>query len=177
VLGGCVCEHGLELIEALRATLGRQVRLLAPDAFTPGVPAVDYATIADAAEGLYITVAGLPSERLPAAGRRFAAAFAPGRRAAEVDPYVVNAAQATEVLLAAIARSNGTRPSVASELLSTRVADGLIGSFGFEQHGNPTPAPISVFRLDFSARPVFIGSARMPAVLDRAITPSARLFD
>jgi YVTN family beta-propeller protein len=178
VLGGCVCEHGFELIEALRSTLGREVRLLAPDAFTPGED--DYATIADAAEGLYITVAGPPSERLPAAGRRFVAAFAPGRRPAEVDPYVVNAAQATEVLLSAIARSNGTRPSVASELFATRVTGGLIGSFGFDARGNPTRTPVSVFRLHLAGGGgghVSQGGSIRGAALDRVITPPRRLLD
>jgi DNA-binding SARP family transcriptional activator/DNA-binding beta-propeller fold protein YncE/ABC-type branched-subunit amino acid transport system substrate-binding protein len=175
VLGGCVCENGLALINALRADLGARPKLLAPDAFTPSD--ADYSTIADAAEGLYITTPGLPSERLPAAGRRFAASFAPGRLLREFDPYVVDAAQATEVLLAAIARSNGTRPSVANELLATHVTGGLIGSFGFDQRGDPTTAPISVFRLDFSARPHLISGVPMPAVLDRVITPPARFLD
>jgi branched-chain amino acid transport system substrate-binding protein len=174
VLGGCVCENGLPLIEALRTALGTRAKLLAPDAFTPGVE--DYSTIADAAEGLYIAKPGLAADRLPAAGKRFAAAFAPGRPLNTIDPYVVYTAQATELLLTAIARSNGTRPSVAGELLSTRVTDGLIGSFGFDQRGNATPALVRVFRVDFSARSSISGVS-VPAVLDRVISPSPHLLD
>jgi DNA-binding SARP family transcriptional activator/DNA-binding beta-propeller fold protein YncE/ABC-type branched-subunit amino acid transport system substrate-binding protein len=176
VLGGCVCENGLALIAALRPVLGPRPKLLAPDAFTPSEE--DYSTIADAAEGLYVTNPGLPSQRLPAAGRRFAAAFAPGREPSEIDSFVVYAAQATELLLAAIARSNGTRPSVASELLETGVTGGLLGSFEFDRNGNPTRAPISVFRLHFPApAQVVSGAPFRGAVLDRVITPSAQLLD
>jgi DNA-binding SARP family transcriptional activator/ABC-type branched-subunit amino acid transport system substrate-binding protein/streptogramin lyase len=170
VLGGCVCENGLALIAALRSTLGETPEFLAPDAFTPSEE--DYSVIADAAEGLYITTAGLPPARVGAVGRRFAARFALGRHVRDLDPYVLYAAQAAEVLLAAIARSNGTRPSVADELLDTRVTRGLLGSFAFDREGDPTPAPISVYRLDFER------AARAPsgmpirgAVLDRVITP------
>jgi DNA-binding SARP family transcriptional activator/DNA-binding beta-propeller fold protein YncE/ABC-type branched-subunit amino acid transport system substrate-binding protein len=169
VLGGCVCANGLPLIEALRSMLGPRPKLLAPDAFTPSEE--DYSLIRKAANGLYITVAGLPSERLPLAGRRFTAAFSPGRAPSEIDPYVVYAAQATEVLLAAIKRSNGTRPSVTSEVLATRVTNGLIGSFAFDQRGNPTRAPIAVYRIDFSDNADTAEWLPMPAVLDRVMTP------
>jgi hypothetical protein len=52
----------------------------------------------EAADGMMISRAGLPLDRLPAAGARFVARF----RAAigdEPDPYSVYAAQATEVML------------------------------------------------------------------------------
>jgi branched-chain amino acid transport system substrate-binding protein len=176
VLGGCVCESGFALIQALRAELGHGVELLAPDAFTPSEE--DYSAIADAADGLYITNPGLPSSRLPAAGRRFLAAFAPRRRPNEIDPYVVYAAQAAEVLLAAVARSNGTRTSVASELLETRVTGGLLGTFAFDRNGNPTTTPVAVFRLHFPARaPVVVSGIPFPgATLDRVIAPPATLL-
>jgi branched-chain amino acid transport system substrate-binding protein len=176
VLGGCVCEHGLALVDGLREALGQSVKLLAPDAFTPNEE--DYSLIADAADGLYITSPGIPSARLPAAGRRFAAAFAPGRPLERLDPYVVYAAQAAELLLAAIARSNGTRASVAAELLATRVTGSLLGSFEFDRNGNPTRTPISVFRLHLRAPAQPVSGAPFPgAVLDRIITPPARLLD
>jgi len=103
--------------------------------------------------------------------------IAPGRPLSELDPFALYAAQATEVLLDAIARSNGTRASVASELLGTRVNDGLIGSFGFDRHGNPTPAPITILRIDFSAFERLVGATMLPVVLDRVLTPPPRLFE
>jgi branched-chain amino acid transport system substrate-binding protein len=175
VLGGCVCENGLPLIGALRSALGPRVKLLASDGFTWTSP--DYSTIADAADGLYITGHALPVDRLPAPGRRFASALARDLRVSEVDPFAVYAAQATEVLIAAVARSNGTRSSVAGKLLSTRVTDGLIGTFDFDRHGDPTPAPISVFRLDFSAPRALVDPLLPHAVLDRVIAPPPGLLE
>jgi len=52
-----------------------------------------------------------------------------------------------------------------------------IGEAWRPEPASPHAGPISVFRLDFSARPNFIGSAALPAVLDWVITLSARLLD
>ena len=53
--------------------------------------------------------------------------------------YALQTAQATEVVLQAIERSDGTRASVLRELHATRIRDGLLGSFGFDRHGDMTP--------------------------------------
>ena len=55
-----------------------------------------------------------------------------------VNTFTPYAAQSTEVLLAAIAASDGTRASVSHQLLSVRVTDGILGSFGFDQNGDMT---------------------------------------
>ena len=64
------------------------------------------------ADGAYLVVAGVPVERLGEAGRDFVTHFATaiGR---SPHPYAVYAAQAASLLLDAIARSNGTRRSIA----------------------------------------------------------------
>jgi ABC-type branched-subunit amino acid transport system substrate-binding protein len=49
-------------------------------------------------------------------------------------------AQATEVLLDAIADSDGTRSSVSERLLGVRVTDGILGSFDFDANGDRTSA-------------------------------------
>jgi hypothetical protein len=78
--------------------------------------------------------------------------------------------------LAAIGHSNGTRPSIAAELLDTRISGGLLGSIAYDRNGNPTRAPIAVFRLEFPARGRPTGSFPTPgAVLDRVITPRIAL--
>ena len=58
------------------------------------------------------------------------------------------AAQATEVLLDAIARSDGTRASVVEELFATKVENGIIGSFTFDRLGDIDPAPVGVYRYE-----------------------------
>jgi branched-chain amino acid transport system substrate-binding protein len=178
VLGGCICENGPRLVRDLRAILDRHVALLAPDAFVPPPDDDSFLRARAAFDGLYITTPGLPVERLGRAGDKFRRAFMRGRRGAELDSYAVHAAQATKVLLDAIARSNGTRASVASELLESHVTSDLLGSFTFDRNGDPSSAPVSVFRLDLSGPPRVVAGARVPgAVLDRVITPPRRLVD
>ena len=61
-----------------------------------------------AAEGAWVSVAGLPNSQLKGAGKAFLAAFTKANGKAP-DPYSVYAAQAAVVMLNAIAKSNGTR--------------------------------------------------------------------
>jgi ABC-type branched-subunit amino acid transport system substrate-binding protein len=56
--------------------------------------------------------------------------------------------QATEVLLQAIARSDGTRASVVRELFATRMKDGILGSFSFDRNGDIVPRPVGLYRLE-----------------------------
>jgi ABC-type branched-subunit amino acid transport system substrate-binding protein len=51
-------------------------------------------------------------------------------------------------VLAAIARSDGTRASVLDAMRHTRVTDGILGSFGFDRNGDITPARVAVLRVD-----------------------------
>ena len=56
-------------------------------------------------------------------------------------------AQAAEVLLDAIAASDGTRRSVTAQLFRSRVRDGLLGSFGFDRNGDTTLRRIFIHRI------------------------------
>ena len=60
---------------------------------------------------------------------------------------VLHAAQAAEVVLAAIARSDGTRASVLREIQATRVRGGILGTFRFDRNGDITPAKLPVLRV------------------------------
>lgn len=59
----------------------------------------------------------------------------------------VYAAQAAEVIFDAIARSNPTRESVLRELFSTRVQNGLLGSFSFDANGDITESPVTILKV------------------------------
>ena len=60
---------------------------------------------------------------------------------------MLEAAQATETVLAAIARSDGTRASVLDELQNTREQDSILGDFAFDPYGDITPAQFTVLRV------------------------------
>jgi branched-chain amino acid transport system substrate-binding protein len=112
-----------------------------------------------------VSAPGVPNEQLPAAGRQFVAAF--GRAVGEVPgPYPAYAAQAAEVLLDAIGRSNGTRASVTKELLTTRVKNGILGTFSIDGNGDTTAGAITIYRITRGKPTVF-----------RVITPPSRLVE
>ena len=50
------------------------------------------------------------------------------------------AGQAAEVMLDAIAASDGTRQSILEQLFATSVTDGIVGSFHFNENGDPQDA-------------------------------------
>ena len=131
------------LIQDLRAELG-QVPIITPDSFAANDIARELGPIGD---GLLTTVPGIPHSALPPAGRKFLREFGPTAAApgAQGGP---EAAQATEVLLDAIARSDGTRASVVEELFATKVENGILGSFSVDRFGDIDPAPVGVYRYE-----------------------------
>jgi len=144
-LAGYSFLNGSRLLRHLRAVLGRRVRILAPDGFSEFRDLIEQAGAA--AEGLVVSVATLPPDRLPPSGRPFADAF---RKAigGPVDPYSPTTAQATEVLLDAIAASDGTRASVTRNLFRMRVEDGILGSFEFDANGDTTGGGVTMYRIE-----------------------------
>ena len=144
-LGGIVCNNGVKLIKDLGAVLGRGVTLSGPDGWTPFSAT---AGAGAAAQGMYISVAGLPISKLGKSGRAFLKAFAKYQRQSVVDPYAVYSAQIAQILMRAIGNSNGTRPSVVRNMMRTRVTNGLMGTFRFDAKGDICPnQTISFYRL------------------------------
>ena len=171
-VGGLVDTNAGAVVRALRARLGRQVDLLGPSGLTPVSLLVKSSN--RSALGMYLSLAGVVTEGLPPAGARWAKRFGETQKGRPVEPSAVYAAQATEVLLDAIARSDGTRASVVRELFATRVTDGLLGSFGFDANGDISESPVTIVQIQRpgSANTILdVGGARI-AKLER---PSPRL--
>jgi branched-chain amino acid transport system substrate-binding protein len=143
-LGGALIENEGHLIRELRAALPR-ARLLAPDGFSATDALVDVA--GSAAEGMTVTISGTPAEALGPQGRKFVAGFSEDLGVTP-ETYSVYAAQAAEVVLDAIARSEGTRASVVRELFRTRVQDGIVGDFSITATGDTTARAISAYRIE-----------------------------
>ena len=144
-VGGLICENGGLLIKDLRGTLGPKVRLLLPDGFTP------ISTVAQgagaAANGAYVSVAGLPIDKLKGPGKAFYTAFAKSLHGEPVAQYAIYAAQAAVVMLNAIAHSNGTRSSVATQVLKTNLPNTLTGAVKFNSNGDVTGGPVAIYRI------------------------------
>jgi branched-chain amino acid transport system substrate-binding protein len=125
----------------LRARLGRGPALIGSDGFAQFDRLRESGR---AAQGMYVANYGIPNAKLPPAGRRLLAAAE--RPKDDADNSFAYGAQAAEILLDAIARSDGTRASVNRELRATRVEDGILGDIRFDEEGDLVEGPVTIYR-------------------------------
>jgi branched-chain amino acid transport system substrate-binding protein len=170
-IAGLGSEGGGRVVMALRDRLGSRIKIMAADPFFPIADVLAF--VGPAAHGLYFSATDVPPRAQPLAGRRFA------RDTGTLDAPVFGmlpAGQTTELLLDAIARSDGTRASVLGELRGAKVEDGILGDFRIDRYGDITPARLAIFRItgatppDAPVFPQYEG-----AVLDRVIEVPATL--
>jgi branched-chain amino acid transport system substrate-binding protein len=146
LIAGIVDNHGGQLLRDLRAALGARIAILAPDGFSPVTSVVDDA--GRSAERMYVSIPGPPADRLTGRGKAFVDAFGATVGGPENVPAdAVYAAQATEVMLGAIAVSDGSRVSVADKLFETDVDDGLMGTFAIDANGDTTAGAVSIVQV------------------------------
>jgi branched-chain amino acid transport system substrate-binding protein len=161
------------LVADLRSALGNQVALVGDDGFLP-IPVLLRQT-RGLARGMYITAAAAFPGNLPVAGRDFLRRFAAAHPEQPTSGFTAYAAQAAEVLLAAIGNSDGTRRSVTAELLRVRVRDGVLGTFGFDAQGDPTRAIVTVFRVSPGGHIDGLPFDYQDSVVSALITPDMNL--
>jgi branched-chain amino acid transport system substrate-binding protein len=142
-VAGDLGTAGPRLIAQLTAVLGPRVRLIGGDAFSPA-PLVEAA--GSRVDGMILSIAVLPTSNLPPNGRRFAAEFQK-RYSQQPCCYSVHDAQATELLLDAIAKAGGSRGDVARYLIGARVRDGLLGDFQIDRNGDTTLNTIGIYQI------------------------------
>jgi branched-chain amino acid transport system substrate-binding protein len=149
-LGGLICENGGQVIKDKVAVLGDNVEdpsqgvvLLAPDGFTTQAT-IDEAGAASA--GMFSSVAGVPADQLTGAGKEFVDSFMAETGAEPpLEPYTAYAAQAAEVLLAAIEAGGDDRAAVVEALFTTSIEDGILGSFELNENGDPSVGPVTIY--------------------------------
>lgn len=171
-VGGLLDTNAARVVRDLRSRLGQDVDLLAPDGLTPLPLFVEQA--GSAALGTYVSLAGVVTERLPRRGKAFVERFQRTQSGAAVEPSAVYAAQAADVLLDAIARSDGTRTSIVDELSRTKITGGLLGSFGFDENGDITESPVTILQVRSGGTSKRIQSVE-GGVVARVVRPSASL--
>jgi ABC-type branched-subunit amino acid transport system substrate-binding protein len=113
------------------------VKLFAPDGFTTQ-QTIDEAGAA--AQGMFMSVAGVPIDEFQGEGAEFAEAFKPRLGGKEIDPYAIYGAQAARIMLDAIAASDGSRADVMAKMFEAEVQDGYLGSFTINENGDPEGA-------------------------------------
>lgn len=144
-LGGILDSGGAIVLRALRRALGPEPEILLADGFTPTSLLVRQA--GRAADGAYVSISGLINESLPPRGRRFGASFGATLPGVDIEPSAIYTAEATQVLLDAIARSGGTGAGVLDELFRTSLRRGLTGSIRFDDRGDILAPPITILRI------------------------------
>jgi len=158
---------GVTTVAALRAGLRRDVPIVVTDWFA-GFP-LFYHLAGRSIDGVYASTGGEPNAYLPRAGRRFAIR--------DSSPYAWGApygAAAAQVLLDAIARSNGTRASVTKELFATRIRS-AVGNITIDRNGDPQTASITIFRLAYGKHNSTNQSDFQDSVINRIIVPPPRI--
>src|SRR5262245_20193320 len=140
-LGGIVCNNGVKLLKDLRSVLGTKPVFGGPDGWTPYEATLKAGS---AAQKMYVSYAGLPLENInkTKTGHAFIKSFSKYLKLPKGQlppPYAVYQAQAAQVMLTAIGKSNGTRGSVTKALFKVRVKNGIMGSFHFDKNGDILP--------------------------------------
>ena len=161
------------VLRDLRAVLGPRVPIIGMTGFLP--ISILIANGGRAAEGVHITSPGLLPDRLDAAGRRFVRDFGATQRGHRVTNFDVYAAAATEVLLNAIARSDGTRASVTRALAATKLDDSPLGPLALDRNGELTSSPVTVVRVERGGGDPNQILGVDGGVTEDVITPPARL--
>jgi branched-chain amino acid transport system substrate-binding protein len=137
-LGGLIDENGAQVIKDKVAVLGPNngaVKLFAPDGFTTQAT-IDEA--GGAAQDMLMSVAGQPIDAFKGTAKAFADGLRSGPLAGKaIDPYAIYGGEAAQVLLDAIAASDGSRSDVISKMFATDLDNSLLGGFSFNKEGDP----------------------------------------
>jgi ABC-type branched-subunit amino acid transport system substrate-binding protein len=175
LLAGFGSEAG-PLIRALRRRFGSRLTVIAGDGF---LPIRD--TLKDTgagADGIYVSLPVAATQSVTPAGHRVLAAFQKTQRGAPLPSgtYLPETLQAAETVVAAIARSDGTRASVLDQIRTSRTTSGILGGFDFDRDGDMTPAPFAILRITGGHSGPGLAPDFRGAVVDRTVRASTELL-
>jgi DNA-binding SARP family transcriptional activator/ABC-type branched-subunit amino acid transport system substrate-binding protein len=144
-LGGFLGDPDLApLIHHLRAA-APGAQLIGPDGLASFPDLMR--DVGPAVEGMTVSEPEIAPSLLRGTGQRFVTQFAK-QIGGNFYPWTAYGAQAADVLLDAIARSDGTRASVTKALFATHVRDGIIGSFALTSTGDTTAGSVTIIRIE-----------------------------
>jgi branched-chain amino acid transport system substrate-binding protein len=137
-IGGLIDENSGQLINDKVAILGPNtgVKLMLPDGFTTDAVFQRSEGGTPNAKDAYFSVAGVGIDKYKGAALTFINGFKSTLGGKAVDPYAILGAQAGQVLLNAIKDSDGSRSDVLAKVYATKVTNGLIGNFEFNENGD-----------------------------------------
>ena len=172
-IGGLIDENSGQLINDKVAILGPNngaVKLMLPDGFTTDAVFQRSEGGTPNAKDAYFSVAGVGIDKYKGAALKFINGFKSTLGGKAVDPYAILGAQAGIVLLNAIKDSDGTRPDVIKKVFATKVDNGLIGNFEFNENGDLSGAKGAAVLFT-----IYKGTNKLNTLLTTA--PEANLVD
>jgi branched-chain amino acid transport system substrate-binding protein len=145
VLAGLTDQNGGTLIDDKVKVLGsnEKVPLVAFDGFA------QQSTIDDAGEpsaGMFASIPGSAPENLSADGVAFASDLADSLDGATVEQFAPYAAEATSVLLDAIATGGTDRAAVTEAVFDTKGGGGIFNPYDIGPNGDPTVGPVTILK-------------------------------
>ena len=171
-IGGLIDENSGQLINDKVKVLGdnNTVKLMLPDGFTTDAIFDRAEGGTPQASGAYFSVAGVGIDKYTGAAKTFINGFKAQLGGKPVDPYAILGAQAAQVLLDGIAKSDGDRSDVISKVFASKVSDGLIGSFEFNKNGDLSGAKGAAVLFT-----IYTGTNHLKTILTTA--PDPKLVD
>jgi DNA-binding SARP family transcriptional activator/ABC-type branched-subunit amino acid transport system substrate-binding protein len=165
------------LIRALRARFGGGLPLIAGDGFLAIPDTLKMA--GTAAKGMYLSDSLATTENLTPAGKRLVSAFEQTQPGARVPTgtYLPEELEAAQIVIDAIAHSNGSRASVLQQLRLSKLRTGLFGGFHFDRNGDITPGPFTIFRITGGRGTPGLAPDYRGSVVDRTIRVPTGLLD
>jgi len=125
-IGGLIDENSGQLINDKVSILGSndQVKLMLPDGFTTDAVFDRSQGGTPNAKGAFFSVAGVGIDKYKGAALKFINGFKSTLNGKPVDPYAILGAQAGQVLLDAIEKSDGSRSDVIAKVFATKCRTG-----------------------------------------------------
>ena len=131
---GSIIEHNPgKIAKDLRAILGPNVKYMVPDGVYVNAYLDD---AAEAAEGTYVTFAGIPAAKLPGKGQEWYQNY---KKKFDLEPesYGVYSYEAMKVTLDAIKRAGvKDRAKIRDAIAATKDYDGVLGKWSFDKNGD-----------------------------------------
>lgn len=151
-IGGISTNNGGQLVKDKVAIVGdnEKVKLLVSDGFV--LSSLFDEAGADNLAGAYGTAPTQPPDKLTGSGAQFIKDFqAREGEGVAIEVYTIYAAAAAQVLLDAIARSDGTREDIVAKLFETNLSDSVLGPFSFDENGDPAAGTESIYKAENGA--------------------------
>jgi branched-chain amino acid transport system substrate-binding protein len=143
-IGGVSTNNGGQLMKDKVAGVGdnETVKVLVSDGFV--LSSLFEEAGADNVNGSFGTAPTQPPENLSGAGAQFVEDLSAKLGVEGLEVYTVYAAASAQVLLDAIARSDGSREDVVAKLFETNI-DTVVGQMSFDENGDPAEKVESIY--------------------------------